>query len=626
MYILYNILTLISLVVCEITNEEKLIAIRDANKRKLQDNLIILLLIGLLILTVLTIWLFKLKRFRFFHETGVCMIYGIIVGMIIKYTGGSTKVQGFPVTINFTKPPNLLWVKGNNDSYSYSLLGILKTKVINKEGEFETKAVFDPEIFFYALLPPIIFYAGYDMKKRFFFRNLGAILTYAFFGTIISCFVFGGLMYGFVRMFSVYKDFSFQDCLLFGSVISATDPVTVLAIFHDLHVDVDLYALAFGESILNDAVSIVLYKSVESYSSQAFVFTSFLKSIGEFVAVFGGSLLIGSIMGLGNALLTKLTHLYQFPQLETALFTLMSYSTFLIAEAAELTGIVAVLFCGISQAHYTFNNLSDQSKSATKEVFGLLNFLAENFIFCYMGLTLFTFERHQWDIGFIGWAFLATAVSRFCNVYPLSFLMNLKRSKKIPMNFQHMLFFAGLRGAMAFALAIRNTESAARQLILTSTLIIAIATVVFNGSLTTYALMKLGIKVNVDPDDEISKETRLNSRGEEVEDISYERSWLVRKWHYFDIKYMKPLFTNNGGSLVLPGICSSICPCFSKPPHTQLVNEVYEKRDNQRLDGSSDEEMIDVSSDVMTKSMITNSENESQNSTIISHTSDIPML
>ena len=75
-YSFYNVFFLITLVYCEITYDEKLTAISAADRRKSQDNSIILLLVGLLILTVLTIWLFKLKRFRFFHETGVCMVYG----------------------------------------------------------------------------------------------------------------------------------------------------------------------------------------------------------------------------------------------------------------------------------------------------------------------------------------------------------------------------------------------------------------------------------------------------------------------------------------------------------------------------------------------------------------------
>ena len=130
----------------------------------------------------------------------------------------------------------------NGANYSYERVGMLHPRQYKGKGLLETKAVFDPEIFFYALLPPIIFFAGYDMKKRFFFRNLGAILAFAFLGTAVSCVVFGTIMYAFVSMFSsaTYGTFQFPECLLFGSLISATDPVTVLAIFNDLNVEVNV--------------------------------------------------------------------------------------------------------------------------------------------------------------------------------------------------------------------------------------------------------------------------------------------------------------------------------------------------------------------------------------------------
>lgn len=106
-------------------------------------------------------------------------------------------------------------------------------------------------------------------------------------------------------------------------------------------------------------------------------------------------------MGCLTALITKFTRLKDFPLLESALFVLMSYSTFLIAEVAELTGVVAVLFCGICQAHYTYNNLSNDSRLRTKQLFELLNFLSENFIFSYIGVSMFTFPKHHFDPVFI---------------------------------------------------------------------------------------------------------------------------------------------------------------------------------------------------------------------------------
>nr|XP_029503955.1 sodium/hydrogen exchanger 6-like [Oncorhynchus nerka] len=140
---------------------------------------------------------------------------------------------------------------------------------------------------------------------------------------------------------------------------------------------------------------------------------------------------------------TKFTKLRDFHLLETALFFLMSWSTFLMAEACGFTGVVAVLFCGITQAHYTFNNLSPESQERTKQLFELLNFLAENFIFSYMGLALFTFKNHIFNPTFIVGAFLAVFLGRAANIYPLSFLLNLGRRNKISSNFQHMMMFAG---------------------------------------------------------------------------------------------------------------------------------------------------------------------------------------
>ena len=99
------------------------------------------------------------------------------------------------------------------------------------DSEIDEKATFDPEIFFNVLLPPIIFHAGYSIKKRYFFRNLGSIFALAFIGTAISTFSVGGFMYGICQVIPHLKHITFIDNLHFGILISATDPVTVLAIF-----------------------------------------------------------------------------------------------------------------------------------------------------------------------------------------------------------------------------------------------------------------------------------------------------------------------------------------------------------------------------------------------------------
>ncbi|VCW98372.1 unnamed protein product, partial [Gulo gulo] len=241
-----------------------------------------------------------------------------------------------------------------------------------------------------------------------------------------------------------------------------------------------------------------LSSSISIYSPKenpnAFDAAAFFQSVGNFLGIFAGSFAMGSAYAVVTALLTKFTKLCEFPLLETGLFFLLSWSAFLSAEAAGLTGIVAVLFCGVTQAHYTYNNLSSDSKMRTKQLFEFMNFLGENVIFCYMGLALFTFQNHIFNALFILGAFLAIFVARACNIYPLSFLLNLGRKQKIPWNFQHMMMFSGLRGAIAFALAIRDTESQPKQMMFTTTLLLVFFTVWVFGGGTTPMLTWLQIR------------------------------------------------------------------------------------------------------------------------------------
>ncbi|XP_030556713.1 sodium/hydrogen exchanger 6 isoform X3 [Drosophila novamexicana] len=619
------------------------------------QSLDLLVFVFLLALTVLTIWLFKHHRVSWLHETGLAVIYGLIVGAIIRYAGTNTTLvhmqvepQGIP-TYNAKLPPDTLWFKYPvNQTNATKLPEGVKTyayvfrgQVYDiEENEIDLKATFDPEVFFNIILPPIIFYAGYSLKKKYFFRNLGAILTFAIVGTTLSAFLIGGVMYGCVKLMPNYlsSSFTFLDTLYFGALISPTDPLTILAIFHDLHVDVNLYALVFGESVLNDAVAIVLSGAIQNYGEHysntgEFETTAFLRSLSDFFCIFFLSLLIGAVMGCFTALLTKFTRVRDFPLLESALFVLMSYSTFLLAEATELTGVVAVLFCGICQAHYTYNNLSEDSRQRTKQIFELLNFLAENFIFSYIGVSMFTFPKHHFDAGFIITAFICAALGRAVNVYPLSWLLNIKRKPKISSNFQHMLFFAGLRGAMSFALAIRNTVSDARQTMLTATSLIVIFTVIIQGGAANFFLNWLKIPVGVDDETEQLNnyqvhsvynsmdnshsapdveggagagrgKTRLSSGADSNLDTpldgnaatatiaaggrrrnSHEKAILARIWGNFDTKYMKPLLTHSRPTLLetLPVCCNPIARLLTTTQ--QLTQDGSEFR---RVDSDSD--------------------------------------
>ncbi|KAH8352979.1 hypothetical protein KR084_007903, partial [Drosophila pseudotakahashii] len=651
---------------CDATDTDIALDAKATLNHRIQ-SLDLLVFVFLLALTVLTIWLFKHHRVSWLHETGLAVIYGLIVGAIIRYAGTSATLvhmqvepQGVP-TYTDKLPPDTLWFKypvnqtnGTKlpegiKTYAYVFRGQVHDV---DENEIDLKATFDPEVFFNILLPPIIFYAGYSLKKKYFFRNLGAILTFAIVGTTLSAFLIGGFMYGCVKLMPKYlsSSFTFLDTLYFGALISPTDPLTILAIFNDLRVDVNLYALVLGESVLNDAVAIVLSGAIQNYGEHysntgEFETTAFLRSLSDFFSIFLLSLMIGAAMGCLTALLlphmTKFTRVRDFPLLESALFVLMSYSTFLLAEATELTGVVAVLFCGICQAHYTYNNLSEDSRQRTKQIFELLNFLAENFIFSYIGVSMFTFPKHHFDAGFIITAFICAAIGRAVNVYPLSWLLNIKRKPKISSNFQHMLFFAfiiGLRGAMSFALAIRNTVSDARQTMLTATSLIVIFTVVIQGGAANFLLNWLKIPVGVDDETEQLNNYQVHSVYNSMDNShpqtsdgylqdvesagggrgklrlsggtesnldtpadgpngslgggsggrrrnSHEKAILARIWGSFDTKYMKPLLTHSRPTLLetLPVCCNPIARLLTTTQ--QLTQDGSEFR---RVDSDSD--------------------------------------
>ncbi|XP_067455747.1 sodium/hydrogen exchanger 6a [Thunnus thynnus] len=596
------LLVLVSLSVCvcvcrasspqEDSAMENIVTEKKAEESHRQDSADLLIFIMLLTLTILTIWLFKHRRFRFLHETGLAMIYGLLVGVVLRYGIHVPRdISNVTMSCHVNASPATLLVNVSGKFYEYTLKGEISANEVNEvqDNEMLRKVTFDPEVFFNILLPPIIFHAGYSLKRRHFFRNMGSILAYAFLGTVISCFVIGLLMYGCVTLMKkvgqLGGDFFFTDCLFFGAIVSATDPVTVLAIFNELQVDVDLYALLFGESVLNDAVAVVLSSSIVAYqpegdNSHIFEVMAMLKSFGIFLGVFSGSFALGVATGVVTALVTKFTKLRDFQLLETALFFLMSWSTFLLAEACGFTGVVAVLFCGITQAHYTFNNLSPESQDRTKQLFELLNFLAENFIFSYMGLTLFTFQSHVFNPMFIVGAFLAVFLGRAANIYPLSFLLNLGRRNKIRSNFQHMMMFAGLRGAMTFALSIRDTATYARQMMFSTTLLVVFFTVWICGGGTTQMLSCQRIRVGVDSDQDNSMSI---AEGSERRSTKQESAWLFRIWYNFDHNYLKPILTHSGPPLTatLPPCCGPLARFLTSPQ--AFENECQLKDDDSDL-------------------------------------------
>jgi NhaP-type Na+/H+ or K+/H+ antiporter len=294
---------------------------------------------------------------------------------------------------------------------------------------------FSPSIFFVALLPPILFNSGLRIGALFF-RHLVPICLFAVVGTIISALTTAFFLKGVIDL-GLCGDFapSLTELLVFGSLISSTDPISTLAVFQAKKVDPQLFYLVFGESALNDALAIVMFDSFSRFVATENDAGAIVMGIaGFFLDLFlnsVGSLFLGGSCGLFIGFLFKQLDMRQNRLLEISLYLILVYIPFLLAEVLNLSGIVTILFTGVAANRYVVPNLSSVTKLNADMLFRLLAHLAETSIFLELGLSVFGLIGH-WNMAFIGWALLATLVARALNILPLSFLFNQCLLRDVP--------------------------------------------------------------------------------------------------------------------------------------------------------------------------------------------------
>uniref|UniRef100_A0A0D6R2Z6 Sodium/hydrogen exchanger n=1 Tax=Araucaria cunninghamii TaxID=56994 RepID=A0A0D6R2Z6_ARACU len=440
--------------------------------------------------------------------------------------------------------------------------------ISNTESSIRKWFNFHEEFFFLLLLPPIIFQSGFSLQPKPFFSNFGAIMTFAILGTFISSIVTGILVYLGGLFFLMYR-LPFQESVMFGALISATDPVTVIAIFQELGCDTNLYALVFGESVLNDAVAISLYRTMLSVRQHESTNKHLLIVAWRFLETFFGSMSTGVAVALCSALLFKYAELGvdNLQNLECCLFVLFPYLSYMLAEGSGLSGIVAILFCGIVMKHYTFSNLSEKSQTMTAGFFELISSLAETFVFIYMGLDIAT-EQQSWShVGFIFFSILFIVVARAANVFPCAYLINFVRptTRQIPMKHQKALWYSGLRGAMAFALALQSVHELPDghgQTIFTATTAIVVLTVLLIGGSTAPMLKTLevvgdglGTDFGESSDEEgdyrapCDEENNTLSRGQNLKMKLKEFRKSTASFTAIDKHFLTPFFTAHNGDV-----------------------------------------------------------------------------
>ena len=374
-------------------------------------------------------------------------------------------------------------------------------------GDWKKEETLSPTMFFLILLPPIMYESGYTLHKGNFFQNIGSILVFAIIGTSISAFVIGGGVYV-LGVADVAYRLSFTEAFAFGSLISAVDPVATLAIFHALNLDPILNMLVFGESILNDAVAIVLAttalelnrdSTTASAAAASSLITSdlssgaiFINGVLRFLVVFFGSALVGVAFALIAALVFKYVDLRKHPSLEFGMMLIFIYSPYGLAEGLHLSGIMAILFNGVVMSHYAHFNLSPVTQITMQQTLRTLSFIAETCVFAYLGLAIFSFHM-KIELSLIVWSIILCLLGRAVNIYPLSYLVNYFREHKISKKMMFVMWFSGLRGAIAYALALHlDFEEEKRRVMVTTTLIIVLFTIIVLGGSTMPMLKVVG--------------------------------------------------------------------------------------------------------------------------------------
>ena len=304
-----------------------------------------------------------------------------------------------------------------------------------------------PELVLFVFIPTLIFESAFNLNARQLSNNLWPILTLAIPGLLISTCIIGFI-------FSVFTEFDLMVGLLLGAILSATDPVAVIAIFKQLGVPERLTILVEGESLFNDATSLVLATiligllTAGEFSSDVLV-----SGTGEFLLVFAGGVIVGWVLALitGN----MLGRIESDPGIEITLTTILAYFSFIIAEHVfHVSGIMAVVAAGMTIGSWGKSKISPSTSAFMEHFWEYLAFVANALIFLMVGLQIDLVVLWE-SVDLIALVVVAMLISRAIVIYSVVPLIGrMPGAEPIGMPFQSVMYWGGLRGAIALAIVL----------------------------------------------------------------------------------------------------------------------------------------------------------------------------
>ena len=359
------------------------------------------------------------------------------------------------------------------------------------------------DLIFTAFLPPLVFEAAFFISWPELRRDLAPVLLLATAGVALAA----ALTAVGMRFLAGWE---WAPAALFGALIAATDPVSVIAVFKEAGVHGRLRLLVEAESLLNDGTAAVLFGLVLAATQGAALSPG--GAVLSLVVTISGGILCGLLVGGGVLLLAGRTedHL-----IEITFTTVAAYGSFLLAEHFHLSGVLAALTAGLLLGNVgTLGAISDRGREAVGSFWEYAAFVANSLIFLLIGIR----EAREQFLGVavpLAIAIVLVTASRAVAVYPLCAVFA-RSARRIDVRHQHVLFWGGLRGALALALVLGLPPDTPRRGEITAVAFGVVAfSVVVQGITMTPLLRRLRLlDAPVGPDEEAPEpDTRIPPYG-----------------------------------------------------------------------------------------------------------------
>lgn len=320
-------------------------------------------------------------------------------------------------------------------------VGLVAAGILLGRLPFAPDIVLTKELIFAALLPPLLFEAAFCLHWNQLRRDFPVILALATLGVLFSAAVTAAGMHFLMH-------WEWIGALVFGALIAATDPVSVIATFKEAKARGRLLLLIEGESLLNDGTAAVALSVVVAVASghrpaPLAITAMLLKAIG-------GGVLCGGAVAAGALLLAGRTddHL-----VELTFTTVAAYGSFLLAERLGLSGVLATIAAGLVMANFrSFGGISDKGREAVHAFWEYAAFVANSLVFLLIGLHGARQNPAATGLAAMA-AIVVVTMSRAVAIYPVCLLFS-GSSLRVSLKHRHVLFWGGLRGALALALAL----------------------------------------------------------------------------------------------------------------------------------------------------------------------------